>query len=53
MAESDTQSPVPDLNDLRRIKPVMDGDGGEHSVFAASFIKTLDRNVSLLEGQEL
>ncbi|WP_341326988.1 caspase family protein [Methylotuvimicrobium sp. KM2] len=35
------------------LKPVMDGGGGEHSVFAASFIKALDRNDSLLEGQEL
>lgn len=35
------------------LKPVMDGGGGEHSVFAQAFIKALKNNNSLLEGQEL
>lgn len=35
------------------LKPVMDGGGGKHSVFANAFIKTLQTNESLLEGQEL
>ncbi|GAB4269844.1 MAG: hypothetical protein Kow0065_19860 [Methylomicrobium sp.] len=35
------------------LKPVMDGGGGDHSVFAGSFIKALQTNHSLLEGQEL
>lgn len=35
------------------LKPVMDGGGGDHSVFANAFIKALQSNNSLLEGQEL
>ena len=35
------------------LKPVMDGGGGQHSVFANAFIKTLKNNNSLLEGQAL
>ena len=35
------------------LKPVMDGGGGNHSVFANSFIKALKNNKGLLEGQEL
>lgn len=35
------------------LKPVMDGGGGQHSVFANAFIKALDSNHQLLEGQAL
>jgi uncharacterized caspase-like protein len=35
------------------LKPVLDGGGGEHSVFANAFIKALENNHSLLDGQEL
>ncbi|MEQ1638504.1 MAG: caspase family protein [Methylococcales bacterium] len=35
------------------LKPVMDGGGGDHSVFANAFIKALQSNNGLLEGQEL
>ena len=35
------------------LKPVLDGGGGDHSVFANAFIKALQKNTSLLEGQEL
>jgi TPR repeat protein/uncharacterized caspase-like protein len=35
------------------LKPVMDGGGGAHSVFANAFIKALQSNTGLLEGQEL
>lgn len=35
------------------LKPVMDGGGGDHSVFANAFIKALQTNSGLLEGQEL
>jgi hypothetical protein len=35
------------------LQPVMDGGGGGHSVFANAFIKALDGNQGLLEGQEL
>ncbi|MCK5830369.1 MAG: caspase family protein [Methylococcales bacterium] len=35
------------------LKPVMDGGGGDHSVFANAFIKTLNGNNTLLEGQSL
>jgi len=35
------------------LKPVMDGGGGQHSVFAKAFINTLQKNQSLLEGQDL
>jgi uncharacterized caspase-like protein len=35
------------------LKPVMDGGGGQHSVFANAFIKALNENNSLLEGQAL
>lgn len=35
------------------LKPVLDGGGGDHSVFANAFIKALQKNNSLLEGQEL
>ncbi len=35
------------------LKPVMDGGGGNHSVFANAFIKALENNHSLLEGQAL
>ncbi len=35
------------------LKPVMDGGGGEHSIFANAFIQALENNNSLLEGQTL
>ncbi len=35
------------------LQPVMDGGGGSHSVFANAFIKALQSNQGLLEGQEL
>lgn len=35
------------------LKPVMDGGGGKHSVFANAFIKALENNDKLLEGQAL
>ncbi len=35
------------------LKPVMDGGGGDHSVFAKSFIAALQNNNDLLEGQML
>lgn len=35
------------------LKPVMDGGGGQHSVFANAFIKALENNSDLLEGQAL
>ena len=35
------------------LKPVMDGGGGEHSVFASAFINALNDNNNLLEGQTL
>lgn len=35
------------------LKPVMDGGGGSHSVFAKAFIDTLRNNTGLLEGQNL
>ena len=35
------------------LKPVMDGGGGDHSVFASAFIKALQGNNELLEGQLL
>jgi len=35
------------------LKPVVDGGGGGHSIFANAFIKALQSNNSLLEGQEL
>jgi len=35
------------------LKPVMDGGGGQHSVFANAFISALRQNDSLLEGQSL
>ncbi len=35
------------------LKPVMDGGGGEHSVFANAFLKALNGNNALLEGQSL
>ena len=35
------------------LKPVMDGGGGRHSVFANAFIRALSQNNSLLEGQSL
>jgi len=35
------------------LKPVMDGGGGQHSVFANAFIKALNSNSQLLEGQAL
>ncbi len=35
------------------LKPVMDGGGGKHSVFANAFIKALENNSDLLEGQAL
>jgi len=35
------------------LKPVMDGGGGQHSVFANAFIKALNGNDTLLEGQTL
>jgi len=35
------------------LKPVLDGGGGMHSVFAKAFIDSLENNNRLLEGQEL
>lgn len=35
------------------LKPVMDGGGGDHSIFAKAFIKALRQNNNLLEGQVL
>lgn len=35
------------------LKPVMDGGGGKHSVFAKAFIAALRNNSKLLEGQAL
>lgn len=35
------------------LKPVMDGGGGKHSVFAKAFIGALQNNNELLEGQAL
>ncbi len=35
------------------LKPVMDGGGGKHSVFAKAFINALRSNNKLLEGQSL
>jgi uncharacterized caspase-like protein len=35
------------------LKPVMDGGGGKHSVFAKAFIAALRNNNELLEGQAL
>ncbi len=35
------------------LKPVMDGGGGKHSVFANAFLKALNGNNALLEGQSL
>jgi len=35
------------------LKPVMDGGGGQHSVFARAFIEALGANSQLLEGQAL
>jgi len=35
------------------LKPVMDGGGGQHSVFARAFIEALGENSQLLEGQAL
>jgi len=35
------------------LKPVMDGGGGQHSVFARAFIEALGANSELLEGQAL
>jgi TPR repeat protein len=35
------------------LKPVMDGGGGDHSVFARAFLKALATNNQLLEGQSL
>ena len=35
------------------LKPVMDGGGGKHSVFANAFINALENNATLLEGQAL
>ncbi len=35
------------------LKPVLDGGGGDHSVFAQAFIRALADNKGLLEGQSL
>lgn len=35
------------------LKPVMDGGGGKHSVFAKAFLEALRSNTGLLEGQDL
>ncbi len=35
------------------LKPVLDGGGGDHSVFAKAFIDSLENNEYLLEGQAL
>jgi len=35
------------------VKPVLDGGGGAHSVFAAAFIEALRANHGVLEGQRL
>lgn len=35
------------------VKPVLDGGGGQHSVFAAAFLEALRANTGVLEGQTL
>ncbi|MES9993972.1 MAG: caspase family protein [Candidatus Thiodiazotropha sp.] len=35
------------------LKPVLDQGGGQHSVFAKSFLRTLAKNESILEGYKL
>jgi hypothetical protein len=35
------------------LKPVLDGGGGKHSIFAKAFIDSLDNNEYLMEGQAL
>lgn len=35
------------------VQPVLDGGGGKYSVFAAAFIKALEQNDQVLEGQKL
>lgn len=35
------------------VQPVLDGGGGKYSVFAAAFLKTLEENSQVLEGQKL
>jgi hypothetical protein len=35
------------------VQPVLDGGGGDHSVFAAAFIRTLEENDGILESQRL
>jgi hypothetical protein len=35
------------------VQPVLDGGGGEHSVFASAFIRALEENNGILEGQKL
>lgn len=35
------------------LKPVADGGGGGHSVFASAFIRSLQENAEVLEGQRL
>ncbi|NRB40303.1 MAG: caspase family protein [Pseudomonadales bacterium] len=35
------------------VQPVLDGGGGDHSIFAAAFLKALQANGSLLDGNKL
>jgi hypothetical protein len=35
------------------VQPVLDGGGGKYSVFAAAFLKTLEQNDQVLQGQKL
>ena len=35
------------------VEPVLDSAGGQHSVFAQSFIELLQTNVGVLAGQEM
>lgn len=35
------------------LAPVLDGGGGQHSIFAKAFLDTLDRNNTVMEGRQL
>lgn len=35
------------------LKPVLDGGGGQHSIFAKAFLQVLEQNDGVLEGQRL
>jgi hypothetical protein len=35
------------------VQPVLDGGGGDHSIFAAAFLDTLETNEGVLESQRL